>query len=79
MGTGELGGQGRPRVGDPSRTQSERVRVYSDTPTPAEPTPQGYADRVKGRMEMGFTFIKFDVTPRVLVGLEGMMIGSPTK
>ena len=57
----------------------DRVRVYADTPTPAEPTPQGYADRVQGRKELGFTFIKFDVTPRVLVGLEDMMIGSPTK
>ena len=57
----------------------DKVRVYADTPTPAEPTPEGYAERVLGRKEMGFTFIKFDVTPRVLPGLPNTLIGSRTQ
>jgi L-alanine-DL-glutamate epimerase-like enolase superfamily enzyme len=57
----------------------DKVRVYADTPTPAEPTPQGYAERVLGRKALGFTFIKFDVTPRVLMGIPGMLIGIPTQ
>ena len=40
-------------------------------PTPAEPTPEGYAERVLGRKEMGLTFIKFDVRLHVLEGVEG--------
>ncbi len=57
----------------------DRVRVYADTPTPEEPTPEGYAARVMGRKEMGFTFIKFDLTPRVLAGEPGVLIGSTTE
>ena len=39
----------------------DRIRIYADTPSPAEPTPEGYVERVKGRLAMGLTFIKFDV------------------
>lgn len=58
----------------------ERVRLYADTPAPAEPTPAAYAERVRGRKEMGLTFIKFDVGMGVLEGyVEGGVVGSPTK
>jgi L-alanine-DL-glutamate epimerase-like enolase superfamily enzyme len=57
----------------------DKVRVYADTPTPSEPTPEGYVERVLGRKEMGLTFIKFDITPRVLVGIPGALVGTPTE
>ena len=58
----------------------DRVRLYADTPTPAEPTPEAYAERVRGRKDMGLTFIKFDVGLRALEGyVEGGVAGSPTK
>ena len=44
----------------------DSVRLYADTPAPAEPRPEGYAERVLGRKEMGMTFIKFDVGIHVL-------------
>jgi L-alanine-DL-glutamate epimerase-like enolase superfamily enzyme len=57
----------------------DQVRMYADTPTPEAPTPQGYAERVLGRKKMGFTFIKFDLTPRIFAEVPGVLIGSPTK
>jgi L-alanine-DL-glutamate epimerase-like enolase superfamily enzyme len=58
----------------------DKVRLYADTPTPDEPTPEGYAERVLGRKEMGFTFIKFDVGMRVLPGhVQGGIAGAPTR
>ena len=55
----------------------DRVRIYADTPAPAEPTPQAYAERVLGRKEMGLTFIKFDVGPRILESHPNTLIGTP--
>jgi L-alanine-DL-glutamate epimerase-like enolase superfamily enzyme len=58
----------------------DRVRIYADTPAPAERTPEGYVERVLGRKEMGITFIKFDVGLHVLEGyVEGGVVGSPTR
>jgi L-alanine-DL-glutamate epimerase-like enolase superfamily enzyme len=57
----------------------DRVRLYADTPTPAEPTPEAYAERVKGRKDMGMTFIKFDVSIAILEQyVPGSLIGTPT-
>lgn len=39
----------------------DRVRLYADTPSPVEPTPEGYVERVLQRQDLGITFIKFDV------------------
>jgi L-alanine-DL-glutamate epimerase-like enolase superfamily enzyme len=39
----------------------DRIRIYADTPPPREPTPEGYAARVKGRLDAGITFLKFDM------------------
>jgi len=57
----------------------DRVRIYADTPAPSEPTSEAYAERVLGRKEMGLTFIKFDVGPRILSEVPGALIGTPTR
>jgi len=58
----------------------DRIRLYADTPAPAEPTPEGYAERVLSRKEMGLTFIKFDVGMHVLRGyIEDGVAGTPSK
>ncbi len=57
----------------------DQVRVYADTPTPAEPTPDAYVQRVLGRKAMGLTFIKFDIGPSVFHYYDGSLIGSPPK
>jgi L-alanine-DL-glutamate epimerase-like enolase superfamily enzyme len=58
----------------------DKVRIYADTPTPAEPTPEGYVERVLERKAMGLTFIKFDIGTRVLGGhVEDGLIGQPTR
>ncbi len=57
----------------------DQVRVYADTPTPAEPTPEAYVQRVLGRKALGLTFIKFDIGPSVFHYYDGSLIGSPPK
>jgi L-alanine-DL-glutamate epimerase-like enolase superfamily enzyme len=57
----------------------EKVRVYADTPTPADPTPEAYVERVLGRKALGLTFIKFDIGPAILAATEGGLIGTPAK
>ncbi|MBM3239432.1 mandelate racemase/muconate lactonizing enzyme family protein [Candidatus Poribacteria bacterium] len=58
----------------------DRIRLYADTPAPAERTPEGYAERVLERKKMGLTFIKFDVGIHVLRGyVEGGVVGTPTR
>jgi L-alanine-DL-glutamate epimerase-like enolase superfamily enzyme len=57
----------------------EQVRIYADTPTPAEPTPEAYVQRVLGRKAMGLTFIKFDIGPAIFHYNDGSLIGSPPK
>jgi L-alanine-DL-glutamate epimerase-like enolase superfamily enzyme len=58
----------------------DRIRLYADTPSPAEPTPEGYVQRVLQRKAMGLTFIKFDVGMGVLENYvtEGV-VGTPTR
>lgn len=57
----------------------DTIRLYADTPEPAEPTPEAYAERVKGRMDLGLTFIKFDIRmPRYDKRGEAL-IGTPTR
>ena len=58
----------------------DKVRLYADTPSPDEPTPEGYVERVLGRKAMGLTFIKFDVGTGVLDGyVDGGVVGAPTR
>ena len=53
----------------------DKVRLYADTPAPADATPEGYARRVKERKALGLTFIKFDIRPQLLEGTENGTIG----
>ncbi len=55
----------------------DRVRIYADTPTPAEPTPEAYVERVLGRQALGLTFIKFDIGSAVWQSNPGSLIGTP--
>jgi L-alanine-DL-glutamate epimerase-like enolase superfamily enzyme len=58
----------------------DRIRIYADTPAPAEPTPEGYVERVLGRLAMGLTFIKIDVGMGVLRNrVPGGLAGAPTR
>jgi L-alanine-DL-glutamate epimerase-like enolase superfamily enzyme len=58
----------------------DRIRIYADTPAPEKPTPEGYAERVLSRKEMGLTIIKFDVGIHVLRGyVRDGVVGTPTK
>ncbi|MEJ5198178.1 MAG: mandelate racemase/muconate lactonizing enzyme family protein [Anaerolineae bacterium] len=54
----------------------DRVRIYADTPTPEEPTPEAYVQRVLGRKALGLTFIKFDIGPAVWQTNPGSLIGT---
>lgn len=56
----------------------DRVRIYGDTPTPRDMTPAGFAEAVRSRREMGLTFIKFDLSPRLFENEPGALIGSDT-
>jgi L-alanine-DL-glutamate epimerase-like enolase superfamily enzyme len=57
----------------------DKVRLYADTPEPEEPTPEGYAERVKGRMDLGLTFIKFDIRMPRYDQRGDYLIGTPTQ
>ena len=57
----------------------DKVRLYADTPEPEEPTPTAYAERVKGRMALGLTFIKFDIRMPRYDERHNYLIGTPTK
>jgi L-alanine-DL-glutamate epimerase-like enolase superfamily enzyme len=57
----------------------DRVRLYADTPAPAESTPEGYAEVVRKRKSLGLTFIKFDIRPRLFEDCAGGTIGQPTR
>jgi L-alanine-DL-glutamate epimerase-like enolase superfamily enzyme len=57
----------------------DRVRLYGDTPAPRQATPDGYAKAVRTRMEMGLTFIKFDVRAELFEQTPGGTVGQPTK
>ncbi len=57
----------------------DKVRIYADTPAPAEATPAGYVERIKGRVALGLTFIKFDILPALFHETEGGTIGQETR
>lgn len=57
----------------------DRVRIYADTPTPHDPTPEAYAERVLQRKAMGLTFVKFDIGHNVLVDIPDALMGAPTR
>jgi L-alanine-DL-glutamate epimerase-like enolase superfamily enzyme len=58
----------------------DSIRLYADTPSPDEPTPAQYAERVSSRKEMGLTLIKFDVGIGVLEDyVTNGIIGQPPR
>lgn len=57
----------------------DKVRLYADTPEPKDMTPAGYVRRVKGRVKLGLTFVKFDIGMHLLEGIKNTRIGTRTK
>src|SRR5581483_5740883 len=57
----------------------DRVRLYADTPAPAESTPEGYRAAVQRRKALGLTFIKFDIRPRLFEECPDGVSGQATK
>ena len=53
----------------------DKVRLYADTPQPENPTPEGFAERIKGRLDLGLEFIKFDIQPQLFKEVEGGTVG----
>ena len=49
----------------------DRVRLYTDTTTSQDP--DRYAERLKRRLDLGFTFLKMDLGIRLLRGIEGTL------
>jgi len=56
----------------------DRVRLYADTPAPAEPTPAGYRKALEGRKALGLTFIKFDIRPKLFENTPRGLVGQAT-
>lgn len=56
----------------------DRVRLYGDTPTPKNQTPEGFAEAVLTRKAMGLTFIKFDLSSHMYLQTPGTLVGSET-
>lgn len=58
----------------------DRIRLYADTPSPRQPTPEGYVERVLARKKQGLTMIKFDVGMGVLNSyVPNGVLGAPSK
>lgn len=57
----------------------DRIRLYADTPEPEEPTPEAFAQRVKQRLDLGLTFIKFDMRMPRYDQRGDQLIGNPTR
>jgi hypothetical protein len=53
----------------------DRIRLYADTPSPRDKNM--FAERLKGRLEAGFTYLKMDLTLRLLRGSPGTTINAP--
>ena len=56
----------------------DRIRIYADTPTPVEGTPEAYARWAKSRQDIGITWVKFDAGVGVFqkAGVKGVMSGT---
>ena len=53
----------------------DRVRLYGDTPTPSNPTPEDFVKAVESRRARGLTFIKFDLRPSLFETGDNPLIG----
>ena len=56
----------------------DRVRIYADTPTPGEPTPEDTSSACRAVKTQGLTFIKFDVGPQPVRNRRQPLIGQDT-
>ncbi|MFN0192579.1 MAG: enolase C-terminal domain-like protein [Aestuariivirga sp.] len=56
----------------------DKVRIYGDTPSPTDPTPDAFAEVVRSRRAPGLSFIKFDLSARMFERIPGAMVGSDT-
>lgn len=57
----------------------DKVRLYGDTPTPDDPTPEDFVAAVKGRRDRGLTWIKFDLRPSLFETGDSPLIGNEAK
>lgn len=57
----------------------DKVRLYGDTPTPRDMTPEGFVEVVMKRKALGLTFIKFDLSARLFEQTPGALVGQATK
>ena len=57
----------------------DKVRIYGDTPSPDDPTPEGFARAVRSRRDLGLDFIKFDLSARMFEAVPGALVGSETR
>lgn len=57
----------------------DKVRLYGDTPTPHDPTPEDFVAAVKGRRDRGLTWIKFDLRPSLFETGDSPLIGNEAK
>ncbi len=53
----------------------DKVRLYGDTTTPDDPTPEDFVEAVKGRRDRGLTWIKFDLRPSLFETGDSPLIG----
>src|SRR3954451_5810788 len=56
----------------------DKVRLYADTPAPAEATLDAYRRALAGRKALGLTFIKFDIRPKLFEDTPRGLVGQPT-
>lgn len=54
----------------------DKVRIYGDTPTPDDPTPEDFVAAVKSRRARGLTWIKFDLRPSLFETGANPLIGN---
>ncbi|MBS7609612.1 mandelate racemase/muconate lactonizing enzyme family protein [Candidatus Bathyarchaeota archaeon] len=54
----------------------DRILIYGDTPSPREPTPEAFAEKVLERKRIGLRFVKFDMGIGILRGIPGALIGN---
>ncbi|MCB0005361.1 MAG: hypothetical protein KDE04_02880, partial [Anaerolineales bacterium] len=53
----------------------DKIRLYGDTPTPDDPTPEDFVAAVLGRRARGLTWIKFDLRPSLFETGDSPLIG----
>lgn len=52
----------------------DKIRIYADTPSSSDP--KVYAERMKRRIEKGFTFLKMDFGIQLIKDIPGALIGA---